>query len=257
MALAGRYEQNLVKLIKTLRTQFKAPNAKFVTASLGQTVKGSTDGGGLILDAMLNVDGTSGKCVFLCACVRALRASHCCACACACACASVRPLVVCGRCVREQHAAAVTNCLLESVCLCSLFVFFVCLFAQVPRIQRQRRRRVHAPAVDGQQLRLPLRWQRGDVHEHRAGHGCGYGQAARGRRVERHTHARTPSAPEPAQICDRMRLAFFVAVVVPMAPVAAVVVGVAVLAGAIAGVGSTHALSASAEGRCKVTTTSS
>jgi len=61
MALAGRYEKNLVKLIKTLRTQFKAPNAKFVTASLGQTVKGSTDGGGLILDAMLAVDGTSGK----------------------------------------------------------------------------------------------------------------------------------------------------------------------------------------------------
>jgi len=61
MALAGRYEQNLVKLIKTLRTQFKAPNAPFVTASLGQTAKGATDGGGLILDAMLAVDGTSGK----------------------------------------------------------------------------------------------------------------------------------------------------------------------------------------------------
>lgn len=61
MALAGRYEQNLVKLIKTLRAQFNAPNAKFVTASLGQTVKGDTDGGGLILDAMLAVDGTSGK----------------------------------------------------------------------------------------------------------------------------------------------------------------------------------------------------
>jgi len=61
MALAQRYEQNLVKFIKTLRTQFKVPNAKFVTASLGQTVKGDTDGGGLILDAMLAVDGTSGK----------------------------------------------------------------------------------------------------------------------------------------------------------------------------------------------------
>ena len=61
MALAGRYEQNLVKLIKTLRTQFKAPNAKFVTASLGQTVKGDKDGGGIILDAMEAVDGNSGK----------------------------------------------------------------------------------------------------------------------------------------------------------------------------------------------------
>eukprot|EP00045_Choanoeca_perplexa_P004653 m.39629 g.39629 ORF g.39629 m.39629 type:complete len:387 (+) comp12687_c0_seq2:60-1220(+) len=61
MALSEHYEINLVKLIKTLRAQFNAPNAKFVTASLGQTVKGDTDGGGLILDAMLNVDGRSGK----------------------------------------------------------------------------------------------------------------------------------------------------------------------------------------------------
>ena len=55
MGLATRYEVNLVKLIKTLRTQFKAPNAKFVTASLGQTVNGSKDGGGVILDAMFDV----------------------------------------------------------------------------------------------------------------------------------------------------------------------------------------------------------
>lgn len=61
MALAGHYEINLVKLIKTLRAQFNAPNAKFVTASLGQTVQGATDGGGLILDAMEAVDGKSGK----------------------------------------------------------------------------------------------------------------------------------------------------------------------------------------------------
>ena len=62
MALSERYEQNLVKFIKTLRTQFNAPNAKFVTASLGQTVKGDhTSGGGKILDAMLAVDGESGK----------------------------------------------------------------------------------------------------------------------------------------------------------------------------------------------------
>jgi len=55
MGLSTRYEFNLVNLIKQLRTVFKAPNAPFVTASLGQTVKGSTSGDGLILDAMLNV----------------------------------------------------------------------------------------------------------------------------------------------------------------------------------------------------------
>lgn len=60
-ALSGRYEKNLVHLIKQLRKEFKAPNAKFVCASLGQTKKGASDGGGKILDAMLAVDGTSGK----------------------------------------------------------------------------------------------------------------------------------------------------------------------------------------------------
>jgi len=56
-----RYEFNLVNLIKQLRKEFNAPNAKFVTASLGQSVKGSTSGDGQILDAMLAVDGKSGK----------------------------------------------------------------------------------------------------------------------------------------------------------------------------------------------------
>ena len=60
-ALSSRYEKNLVHLIKQLRTDFNAPTAKFVCASLGQTEKGATDGGGKILDAMLAVDGTSGK----------------------------------------------------------------------------------------------------------------------------------------------------------------------------------------------------
>ena len=60
-ALSSRYEQNLVRLIKTLRKDFDAPNAEFVCASLGQTEKGSTDGGGKILEAMLAVDGSSGK----------------------------------------------------------------------------------------------------------------------------------------------------------------------------------------------------
>ena len=89
--LSTQYEQNLVALIKQLRVQYNAPKAKFVTASLGQsgkktpaicyesqvrhsshiaglscsdccvlcslsrTVMGATDGGGLILDAMMNV----------------------------------------------------------------------------------------------------------------------------------------------------------------------------------------------------------
>merc|ERR1711982_241325 len=46
---------------KAIRKEFNAPNAKFVTASLGQTEMGATDGGGKILDAMLAVDGKSGK----------------------------------------------------------------------------------------------------------------------------------------------------------------------------------------------------
>ena len=50
--LSSHYEENLVNLIKQLRLQFGAPKAKFVTASLGQTARGATDGGGLILDAM-------------------------------------------------------------------------------------------------------------------------------------------------------------------------------------------------------------
>merc|ERR1712188_166580 len=61
MGLATHYEQNLVNLIKNLRKDFNAPNAKFVTASLGQTAMGAKDNGGKILDAMLAVDGKSGK----------------------------------------------------------------------------------------------------------------------------------------------------------------------------------------------------
>ena len=60
-ALSSRYEKNLVHLIKTLRKEFDAPNAKFVCATLGQTKKGATDNGGKILDAMMAVDGKSGK----------------------------------------------------------------------------------------------------------------------------------------------------------------------------------------------------
>ena len=46
------YEKNLIQLIKALCKDFDAPNAKFVTASLGQTKKGSKGGDGQILDAM-------------------------------------------------------------------------------------------------------------------------------------------------------------------------------------------------------------
>jgi hypothetical protein len=60
-ALSSRYEKNLVHLINQLRKDFNAPNAKFVCATLGQSKKGSTDNGGKILDAMLAVDGKSGK----------------------------------------------------------------------------------------------------------------------------------------------------------------------------------------------------
>jgi hypothetical protein len=59
---ASRYEKNLVHLIKTLRKEFKAPEAKFVVATLGQTVKKSAEGNEkLILDAQLAVDGEAGK----------------------------------------------------------------------------------------------------------------------------------------------------------------------------------------------------
>ena len=54
-ALSSRYEKNLVHLINTLRKDFNAPKAPFVCASLGQTKKGATDGGGKILNAMLSV----------------------------------------------------------------------------------------------------------------------------------------------------------------------------------------------------------
>jgi len=47
-----RYETNLIQLIKELRKEFDAPDAKFVSASLGQTKEGAKSGDGVILDAM-------------------------------------------------------------------------------------------------------------------------------------------------------------------------------------------------------------
>lgn len=65
------YERNLVALIKQLRIEFDAPRAKFVVATLGQTTLSTASGTErpafldatekLILDAMLAVDGNSGK----------------------------------------------------------------------------------------------------------------------------------------------------------------------------------------------------
>jgi hypothetical protein len=54
-----RYEKNLIQLIKALRKDFNAPDAKFVTASLGQTQEGSKSGDGVILDAMKAVAKSS------------------------------------------------------------------------------------------------------------------------------------------------------------------------------------------------------
>ena len=47
-----QYEKNLIQLLKALRKDFDAPEALLVTASLGQTKKGSSGGDGKILDAM-------------------------------------------------------------------------------------------------------------------------------------------------------------------------------------------------------------
>ena len=61
-AHAFQYEKNLVHLIKTLRKEFKAPGAKFVVATLGQTAKDAPSGNEKrILDAQLAVDGDSDR----------------------------------------------------------------------------------------------------------------------------------------------------------------------------------------------------
>lgn len=58
---AQRYEQNLVRLIEQLRKDFKAPKAKFVCATLGQTKKSAGGNEGLVLKGQLAVDGNKGK----------------------------------------------------------------------------------------------------------------------------------------------------------------------------------------------------
>ena len=59
-ALASRYEQNLVRLIKSLRSDFNSPNAKFVLAT-GCGNPGTESFGKQIAEAQLAVDGDSGK----------------------------------------------------------------------------------------------------------------------------------------------------------------------------------------------------
>lgn len=58
---ASRYEQNLVNFIASLRKDFNAPKAKFVLATMGESQKGGGGNGGMVLNAHLAVDGTSGK----------------------------------------------------------------------------------------------------------------------------------------------------------------------------------------------------
>lgn len=58
---AAHYENNLVNFIKALRKEFNAPNAKFVLATLGECVKGSTGPAADVLNAHLAVDGSAGK----------------------------------------------------------------------------------------------------------------------------------------------------------------------------------------------------
>ena len=53
---ASRYEKNLVNLVKVLRKDFNAPQAKFVCATLGQTKKGVEGNEGNILNAMFALE---------------------------------------------------------------------------------------------------------------------------------------------------------------------------------------------------------
>lgn len=58
---ASHYEENLVRLIKALRTEYNAPNAKFVMGTIGEVTKETQGNSGKILNAMMAVDGSSGK----------------------------------------------------------------------------------------------------------------------------------------------------------------------------------------------------
>ena len=58
---AGRYEQNLVRLIKTVRKEFKAPNAPFVIATIGFGGWEMSGNQLTIANAQLAVSGDKGK----------------------------------------------------------------------------------------------------------------------------------------------------------------------------------------------------
>ena len=60
-ALSSRYELNLVNVIKALRKDFNAPNAKFVIATLGEATKGGGGNTETVMNAHLAVDGKTGK----------------------------------------------------------------------------------------------------------------------------------------------------------------------------------------------------
>jgi len=60
-ALSSRYEQNLVAVIKSLRKDFNAPHAKFVIATLGEATKGGGGNTETVMNAMMAVDGKTGK----------------------------------------------------------------------------------------------------------------------------------------------------------------------------------------------------
>jgi hypothetical protein len=60
-ALSAHYEENLVNVIKSLRKDFNAPNAKFVIATLGEASKGCGGNTETVMNAHLAVDGKTGK----------------------------------------------------------------------------------------------------------------------------------------------------------------------------------------------------
>jgi hypothetical protein len=60
-ALSSRYEQNLVSIIKSLRKDFNAPNAKFVIATLGEARPGVGGNTETVMNAHMAVDGKTGK----------------------------------------------------------------------------------------------------------------------------------------------------------------------------------------------------
>jgi hypothetical protein len=60
-AHAANYEKNLVRFIQQLRTDFNAPNAKFVLGTMGESKQGSGGNGGAVLNAQMAVDSRSGK----------------------------------------------------------------------------------------------------------------------------------------------------------------------------------------------------